>query len=431
MKQLLRYTAIALLTAVSLWSQAEEPATTTPESPSIPSDGQLPLGDLQLFVQIFDQIRSAYVEEVDDRTLFDNAIEGLLAGLDPHSSYLDENDYDALQESTTGEFGGLGIEVGTEGGLIKVVAPIDDTPAYRAGIQAGDLIVKLDDQAVQGMSLREAINLMRGPKGEPIVLTILRQGMDAPLEITVVRDIIKVTSVRSRFLEEGFGYIRIAQFQTETGTQFSESLEAMNTPDSPLKGLVIDLRNNPGGLLPASIEVADALLDEGLIVYTEGRIPSANMKFRATAGDLADRVPVVVIINSGSASASEILAGALQDNGRAIVIGTQSFGKGSVQTVLPLRDGKAIKLTTARYYTPSGRSIQAEGIRPDIVVAPAQIKVLDEKRGISEVNLAGHLQNGNERPGEKEKTDAESPLSVDNQLYEALNILKGIAIFKG
>ena len=397
----------------------------------ISNESRLPLEDLQLFVQIFDQIRTAYVEEVDDATLFDNAIEGLLGGLDPHSSYLNESDFDDLQESTTGEFGGLGIEVGMEGGLIRVIAPIDDTPAYRAGIQTGDLIIKLDDSAVQGMNLREAIELMRGAKGSSIVLTVLREGVDAPLEFTIVRDIIKVKSVRNEMLEDGIGYVRIAQFQTDTGAQFRAALEKMASAEEPLRGLVIDLRNNPGGLLPAAIEAADALLDDGLIVYTEGRIPSANIKFRATPGDVAANVPVVVIINNGSASAAEILAGALQDHQRAIIIGTQSFGKGSVQTVLPLKDGKAIKLTTARYFTPSGNSIQAQGIKPDIVVAPAQIKVLEEDKGISEANLAGHLKNGKEGSKSTKRKSAKSTLADDNQLYEAVNILKGIAIFRG
>ena len=420
MKSSCRIAAISLLSLTCALAFA-----TAPEE-----DSRLPLEELQLFVQIFDQIRSAYVEDVDDTALFEKAIEGLLSGLDPHSSYLDESDFDELQESTTGEFGGLGIEVGMEGGLIKVVAPIDDTPAYRAGIQAGDLIIKIDDNAVQGMTLREAITLMRGAKGEPIALTVLRVGVDAPLEVTIVRDIIKVRSVRSEMLEDGIGFVRIAQFQTDTGDQFHTALESLATAADPLRGLVIDLRNNPGGLLPAAIEAADALIDDGLIVYTEGRIPSANMKFRAGQGDLIRDVPIVVIINSGSASAAEILAGALQDHQRAIVIGTQSFGKGSVQTVLPLKDGKAIKLTTARYFTPHGRSIQAQGIKPDIVVAPAQIKVLDEARGISEANLTGHLKSGdgNDRPAAHQST--KSTIADDNQLYEAVNILRGIAIFR-
>ncbi len=417
MKSRCRIAAIALL-SLSPWAGLAQDSI----------DSRLPLEDLQLFVQIFDQIRNAYVEEVNDSELFEKAVQGMLSGLDPHSSYLDESDFDELQESTTGEFGGLGIEVGMEGGLIKVIAPIDDTPAYRAGIQAGDLIIKLDDSAVQGMTLREAINLMRGPKDSTIVLTVLRDGVDAPIEFTIVRDTIKVRSVRSEILEDGIGYVRIAQFQTDTGRQFRAALESLLDSDTPLTGLVLDLRNNPGGLLPAAIEAADALIDDGLIVYTEGRIPSANIKFRASPGSVIGDVPIVVIINSGSASASEILAGALQDHQRAIVIGTQSFGKGSVQTVLPLRDGKAIKLTTALYYTPSGTSIQAQGITPDILVAPAQIRMLEDNQGISEANLAGHLRG---TPQERRApTTSETRLAEDNQLYEAVNILRGIAIFR-
>lgn len=392
-------------------------------------EARLPLEDLQLFVQVFDQIRNAYVEKVDDKQMFENAIKGMLAGLDPHSTYLDESSFDELQESTTGEFGGLGLEVGMEGGFIRVVAPIDDTPAYRAGIQTGDLIIKLDDKAVQGMSLREAIDLMRGPKGASITITLLREGIDAPMEITIERDIIRVRSIRSEVLEEGFGYLRIAQFQVDTGKQFRKELANLRKTAKPLRGIILDLRNNPGGLLPASIEVADTVLDDGLIVYTEGRIPSANVKFRATKGDVLNGLPIVTIINNGSASASEIVAGALQDNHRSIIVGTQSFGKGSVQTVLPLNDGKAIKLTTARYFTPSGRSIQAEGIHPDIEVALAQIKVLEHSQSISEANLAGHLENNTDKKASVSRLKARDNLADDNQLYEALNILKGIAIF--
>lgn len=392
------------------------------------ADPRLPLDDLQLFVQIFDQIRSTYVEEVDDQTLFNYAIEGMLAGLDPHSTYLAGESFDDLQESTSGEFGGLGIEVGIEGGFIKVIAPIDGTPAERAGIRTGDLIIRLDDQAVQGMSLKDAIDIMRGPKGESIRLTLLREGVDAPFEVEIVRDVIKVQSVRSEILEDGFAYVRIAQFQTQTGKQFRKHLEKITKASPVLKGVVLDLRNNPGGLLPACIDVADAVLDGGLIVYTEGRIPSANAKFHANPGDVLAGLPMVAIINSGSASASEILAGALQDNGRAIVIGTQSFGKGSVQTVLPLRENKAIKLTTARYFTPSGRSIQAQGIHPDIVVEPAEIKVLAAEPGLSEANLAKHLENTT--AGKHKEGPRSSRIAEDNQLYEALNVLKGIAIFK-
>jgi carboxyl-terminal processing protease len=395
-------------------------------------NGRLPLDDLQLFVQIFDQIRNAYVEEVDDSELFEHAIEGMLAGLDPHSVYLTEDSFEDLQESTTGEFGGLGIEVGMEDGFIKVVAPIDSSPAAKAGLRTGDLIIKLDDQPVQGMGMNDAIDHMRGEKGTTITLTILRPGIDAPFEVKIIRDIIKVQSVRSKVLNDKFGYIRIAQFQTETGSQFRKEAKKLLASDPKIEGIVLDLRNNPGGLLPSCVEIADAVLDSGLIVYTEGRIASASGEFRASPGDILQNLPLVVIINGGSASASEILAGAIQDNQRGIVIGTKSFGKGSVQTVLPLRDDKAIKLTTARYFTPSGNSIQARGITPDIVVEPAQVKVLEEGNVITEASLSGHLENGGSNKREREDKNAEQnsfSIEDDNQLYEALNILRGIAIF--
>lgn len=419
----------ALLTQPLQAEETKAKAQNAESVDKVEQEGQLPLDDLQLFVQIFDQIRTAYVEEVDDQTLFEHAIEGMLAGLDPHSSYLTDESFEDLQESTSGEFGGLGIEVGMEGGFIKVISPIDDTPAAKAGIRTGDLIIKLDDQVVQGLSINDAIDLMRGEKGTTIVLTILREGVDAPFEVPIVRDIIQVQSVRSEIIEDGFGYVRIAQFQSETASQFRKELAKLQAKKPALKGVVLDLRNNPGGLLPACVEVADDLLDSGLIVYTEGRAESANTEFRASPGDLLNNLPLVVIINNGSASASEILAGAIKDNQRGIIIGTRSFGKGSVQTVLPLRENKAIKLTTARYFTPSGNSIQAEGIVPDIVVEPAEIKLLEQSKGISEANLAGHLKNG-KAGKDKTKGSAKATVADDNQLYEALNILKGIAIFR-
>ncbi|WP_461519082.1 S41 family peptidase [Porticoccus sp.] len=390
-----------------------------------PNAARMPLEELRHFTQAFDQIRQAYVEEIDDKALLEMAISGLLSSLDPHSVYLNENDFEDLQEHTTGEFGGLGIEVGMEGGFIKVITPIDDSPAQRAGILAGDLIIKLDDQLVQGMTLSEAIEIMRGPRGSKLTLTIVRPSKDGPFKVEVIRDIIQVHSIRTRILEPGFAYIRIAQFQEDTGTEFAEALEKLLREEKELKGLVLDLRNNPGGLLNASIEVADALLEEGLVVYTEGRIPSANTQFYASPGDLLNGLPVIVLINEGSASAAEIVAGALQDQHRALILGTSSFGKGSVQTVIPLGDNRGIKLTTARYFTPAKRSIQAEGIRPDIIVQPAEVRLLETGEQVKEANLAGHLTN-EEAPAEGSKTDLSQ---ADNQLYEALNLLKGIGIF--
>lgn len=391
-----------------------------------PENARLPLDELRHFTQVFDQIRQAYVEDVDDKTLLEMSIVGLMNSLDPHSIYLDESAFEELQEHTSGEFGGLGIEVGMEGGFIKVISPIDDTPAKRAGIKAGDLIIKLDDNIVQTMSLNEAIEIMRGPKGTTLTLTVVRENVDGPFEIKVIRDIIQVKSVRSRFLEPGFPYVRIAQFQENTGKEFRQAIEEIQKEDANLKGMILDLRNNPGGLLHSSIAVADTLLDGGLVVYTEGRLPSSNNSYHAASGDTLNGLPVVVLINEGSASASEIVAGALQDHHRALVLGTDSFGKGSVQTVIPLGDGRGIKLTTARYFTPNKRSIQAEGIKPDIVVQPAEIKLLEPQKQIKEANLPGHLSNDNDS---KRKAKMNTSME-DNQLYEALNLLKGLDILK-
>jgi len=356
---------LALLALVSITGYGEEADLQQPVSDS----ERLPLQELRLFTQVFEQVRTGYVKELSDVQLFDKAIEGLLASLDPHSTYLNQQDYKQLEEHTSGDYSGLGMEITIDQGLIQVVAPIDGSPAAKAGIQAGDFIVEIDNEPVRGIILQKAIAKLRGEKGSIITLGILREDETATLEFTVKRDIIHINSVRNKILEEGFGYIRIAQFQTDSGSEFKTALSELQA-DGPLQGLVIDLRNNPGGLLPMSIEIADALIDKGMLVYTEGRLPSANQQFNATPGDMMNEAPVVVMIDGGSASASEIVAGALQDQGRAVILGTQSFGKGSVQTVMPLGDGRAIKLTTARYFTPSGRSIQGEGIVPDIVVEP-------------------------------------------------------------
>jgi carboxyl-terminal processing protease len=358
----------------------------------------------------------------------------MLQGLDPHSTYLDAEAFETLRSHTSGEFGGLGLEVGMEDGFIKVIAPIDDTPAFKAGMESGDLIIKLDDQQVKGMSLNEAVSLMRGEKGTSIELTIVREGLSKPFTVTIVRDIIKVRSVRSRELEPGFVYLRIAQFQAATGTETFAELEKIRAETPELKGLVLDLRNNPGGILQASVQVADAFLQEGLIVYTEGRLEQSKTSFSATPDDLIKQAPIVVLINGGSASASEIVAGALQDHGRAVIMGTRSFGKGSVQTVLPLSEKNAIKLTTARYFTPKGRSIQAQGIEPDIIVERAKITALAPGLHISEASLTGHLENGDsddEQAEENNRLREEpegKPITQDNQVYEALNLLKGIHI---
>ncbi len=400
----------------------------------------LPLDDLRTFTEIFAKIKNDYVESIDDRTLLENAIRGMLSGLDPHSTYLVAEDYQELQQGTSGEFGGLGIEVGMEDGFVKVIAPIDDTPAQRAGVQAGDLVIRLDDSPVKGMNLSDAVKVMRGRPGTDIVLTIVRDGEDAPLKITVTRDVIKVRSVKSRLLDDGFGYVRITQFQTRTGDNLRDAITKLTEESkSELKGLVLDLRNNPGGVLSAAVSVSDAFLKSGIIVYTEGRLDDAKLKFNAKPTDLLDGAPLVVLVNAGSASASEIVAGALQDHKRAIILGERTFGKGSVQTILPMENGSALKLTTARYFTPSGTSIQAKGIEPDIVLDDVTVAVGDNngRSNLKEANLSGHLKNtdnGEEGGGTSANSDGDSSeepslAQQDYALYEALNLLKGLTIF--
>ena len=395
-------------------------------------EARLPLDELRTFADVFSQIRAGYVEEIDDSTLLEYAIQGMLSGLDPHSVYMTKDEFSDLQEGTSGEFSGLGLEVGLENGFITIIAPIDGSPAAAADLRSGDVILKLDNAPVQGMGLNEAIETMRGPKGSKIELTIGRPGESQPFTVTLVRDTIKMASVRGRWLEPGYGYIRIAQFQVDSGEDVAKELQKLRD-SGELKGLVLDLRNNPGGVLGASVSVADLFLDGGPVVYTEGRLPNSNMEFNAQPGDVTNDTPMVVLINAGSASASEIVAGALQDRGRAVIMGSDSFGKGSVQTILPLSESRAIKLTTALYFTPKGRSIQAEGIVPDIIVERAQFTALEDSEQIIEADLAGHLGNGN---GESEarKSRASSArastelLTSDNQLYEALTLLKGINI---
>jgi len=399
----------------------------TPEQQSKPIT-KLPLEDLRTFTMVFDHIRRSYVEEVSDSTLLENAITGLLSQLDPHSVYLNEEDFADLQENTRGSFGGIGIEVSMTDNAVKIISPIDDTPADRAGIEPGDLIIKIDETLVKGLSQSEAIDLMRGPKGSEVVLTIIRESLNKPLLIDITRDLIQIKSVRSKILEPGYVYIRIAQFQTETSEQFRDEIQSIKDLSGNLKGVILDLRRNPGGLLPAAIEVSDSLLNSGLITYTEGRLPSSMSRYEATSGDMLEGISIVVILDSGSASASEIVAGALQDNKRAIVVGTQSFGKGSVQTVMPISEIRAIKLTTARYFTPSGRSIQAEGITPDIEIKRAEIIISESGLGIKEADLNGHLDNTNKESSPQKTTDNKNLNTLilqDNQLFEALNILKG------
>ena len=314
---------------------------------------RLPLNELRVFAEAFDRISNAYVEEIDDRTLLENAIKGLLSQLDPHSAYLDKSTFSDLQETTTGNYGGVGLEVGMDRGFITVISPMDDTPAEKAGIESGDVIIQIDELIVKGMSLDETIEAMRGEPGSDVVLSIAREGESQPLEITLTRQIIQVASVRERILEDGFGYIRIAQFQSATGREVRRSLEKL-TEEGELSGLVLDLRNNPGGLLQTAVEVSDVFINDGLIVYTEGRLSQSEQRYNASTPDQTEGIPLIVLVNEGTASASEIVAGALQDHKRAVIMGMSTFGKGSVQTVLPLSSEIAIKLTTALYFTPNG-----------------------------------------------------------------------------
>lgn len=398
--------------------------------------GLLPLDDLRAFTKVYDHIRQGYVEEISDRKLLEYAIKGMLSELDPHSAYLDANSFEDLQENTTGEFGGLGLEVGMEDGWVKVISPMDDTPAAKAGIETGDLIIKLDDKSVKGMNLNEAVKAMRGPKGSKITLTIVREGEDGPRDVELVRDAIKIQSVRAKLIQDEFAYVRIAQFQMGTGSDMVNALEKiLKEAEKPVRGIVLDLRNNPGGVLQASVEVVDAFVNDGLIVYTKGRVPNSDQQYSATVGDITNGLPIVVLINDGSASASEIVAGALQDHHRAIILGTESFGKGSVQTVIPISEDRAIKLTTALYFTPSGRSIQAQGIVPDIHVERAKLTAIKPRAAYTEADLSRHLDNVNGGKESKAKNREDSQrdhrelLERDNQLFEAINLLRSHSLF--
>ena len=398
---------------------------------------ELPLTDIRLFTDVYARVKKDYVEEVGDKTLLEGAIRGMLLSLDPHSAFLSKDEFRELQIGTTGEFGGLGIEVGMENGFVKVISPIEDTPADKAGVEAGDLIIKLDETQVKGLTLNEAVKLMRGKRGTEILLTIVRDGEDKPIEISVTRDVIRVKSVRSRFLEPGYGYIRISSFQSKTTRNVIAAVEKLRSKaDEGLQGIVLDLRNNPGGVLTGAVGVSDIFLKDGeLIVYTKGRVRDAELKYSASTNDSTEGAPIVVLINEGSASASEIVAGALQDHKRAVIMGKNSFGKGSVQTILPLKENAALKLTTARYYTPAGRSIQAEGIEPDILVEETLSENGKSKKAfqfVREADLQGHLenkQNGEDSKQKKEVKHITVPADSDDDavLNEALNILKELA----
>ena len=424
---------------------------------------QLPLDELRTFAEVYGKIKSDYVETVEDKKLINQAINGMLTGLDPHSSFLDVDGFKDLQAGTQGEFGGLGIEVGMEDGLVKVVSPIEDSPAFKAGVKSGDLIMQLDEKLVKGMSLNDAVKIMRGKPNTSIKLTILRKSENKPLYITLVRAIIKTQSVKYKLPEPGYAYLRVTQFQEHSGEDLAKAIKALREQNKgPLKGLVLDLRNNPGGLITAAVGISAAFVPkDALVVFTEGRTEDAKMRLTANpanyarGGESADflkdlpddikTLPMVVLINGGSASASEIVAGALQDHKRAVIMGTQSFGKGSVQTILPMNNGTAIKLTTARYFTPNGRSIQAKGIVPDIVVEDATVSTAEQGMNLREADLSNHLSNPKEaeaptkeapkpptvKKDDKQSTDKtpmEAGTRTDYQFMQAVNLLKGIDI---
>lgn len=437
LRPLARPSLLALALLLSGGSLAAPPASSTakPAEP-VAAKPLLPLDELRTFVEVLDRIKTSYVEPIDDKTLLENAIKGMLSNLDPHSAYLEPEAFNDLQESTSGEFGGLGIEVGIEDGFIKVVSPIDDTPASKAGIESGDLIIKIDGQPTKGITLAESIEKMRGKPGSSILLTLVREG-GQPFDVKLTRAVIKVKSVKTQLLENGYGYLRITQFQVNTGEEVGKAITKLKKDNrgKKLDGLVLDLRNNPGGVLQAAVEVADHFLTSGLIVYTKGRIANSELRFSADSADLSEQVPLVVLINGGSASAAEIVAGALQDQKRALVMGTESFGKGSVQTILPLNNDRALKLTTALYFTPNGRSIQAQGIVPDIEVTRAKLtRDTSGSDGVREADLVGHLGNGNggpDRPSPAGSSKSERPQDDDYQVSQALNLLKGLHFTRG
>lgn len=437
---------ITAITCATFFACAALAANTVNTAVTMQDGQSLPLKDVQRFTSAMSLVKRYYVDPISDQKLFENALEGMLDNLDPHSNYLNEDEFRDLQDITSGQFSGLGIEVTPDNGFIKVISPIDDSPAQKGGVKAGDLIVRINNVFVNTLSLREAVNRMRGPEGTPVTLTIIRKGDKRPIEMRLLRSNIVIQSVKGKMLDDHNAYIRLSTFQTQTGNDFIKTINQLKQQaHGQLQGVILDLRNNPGGLLDTAIQVSNSLLDSNklgyqhLIVYTKGRLPSSQFSAKATGQDLLNGIPMVVLINEGSASAAEIVAGALQDYHRAILLGTRSFGKGSVQTVLPLDNKTGIKITTALYYTPAGRSIQAEGIKPDIVVSddvkiPAANKDdTDALLYLKESDLKGHLINAQDKNG-KNLFDGSSPnapkASDDYQLYEGYNILKGLYAFR-
>ncbi|OKY74435.1 MAG: peptidase S41 [Desulfobulbaceae bacterium DB1] len=406
--------------------------------------------NLEIFSNVLNLLEKNYVEEINTEQVLEGAIKGMLTTLDPHSSYMKPDDFQELKIETKGSFSGIGIEISMKDGILTVVSPIEGTPAFKKGLKSGDKILKIDDESTKDMTLMEAVKRLRGPQGTEVTVSILREGFTELKDVTIVRNVIPLISVTSKMLEPGYGYLRIRNFQSKTTKEFKDQLDKLGE-EAKLTGLIIDLRNNPGGLLDQAVKISDIFLDEGMIVYTKGRIKEQNMEFRAHANGEKYTFPIIVLVNEGSASASEIVAGALQDHKRALILGAQTFGKGSVQTIIPMDDGAGLRLTTARYYTPNDRSIQATGITPDIVV-PTELTALDAENNkkpvkfLREKDLKHHITNGNEKKEEdveeetapaQEGTDAPEPedvaeqedISKDNQLTQALTLLKGLAVF--
>lgn len=439
---------ITLINLIASYAYAQETPIQSNASPIIQNNeeitpkNQVSMQEIQRFSNALNLIKRYYVTPTDDKILFDNAIRGMLSGLDPHSSYLDEKDFRDLQITTNGEFGGLGIEVTIEHGAIKVITALVDTPAFKAGVKPGDYIIKLDDSSVQGIELKDAVNLMRGKPGSTIDLTIIRMGAKKPMKFKLTRQLIEVKSIKSELLDNNYGYIRITQFQATTDKDMETAIAKLKAKtNGKLKGLILDLRNNPGGLLDSAIQISGAFLGKGtskhpeVIVYTKGRLPGSDFTALSQSNDILNKAPMVVLINNGSASASEIVAGALKDNQRAIIIGTKSFGKGSVQTVLPLDDLRGIKLTTALYYTPNGTSIQAKGITPDIIVDEVEVSNNKENKNplndlnLTEAALSKHITiNNHDKNAQSQVKDDSRLLKEDYQLYTALTILKSLAL---
>lgn len=425
-KRLITLAGIAVVISIFLWGINHRVA-------AIPAKAY---ENIRIFTDVLSVVQDNYAEEVDPKKLIYGAVKGMLQGLDPHSSFMAPEEYKEMQVETKGSFGGIGIEIGIRDNMLTVIAPIEDTPAFRAGIQAGDRIVKIDEKYTKDMSINDAVKLMRGPKGAKVTIWILREGWKDPQEFAITRDVIAIKSVKSKALEDGFGYIRISQFQEKTSNDLEDALNKLGSKDGKLKGLILDLRNNPGGLLQQAVEVSDKFLDSGLIVYTKGRAPGQDMRFEARADGTHPQYPMIVLVNGGSASASEIVAGALQDHKRAVILGTQTFGKGSVQTIMPLSDGSAIRLTTSKYYTPSGRSIQAKGIEPDIAVGDiAATNHIKEKDLERHLEAEGGEPQKSEKPEKKikveEKAEKEKEEKEDIQLKRALDYLKSWYIFQG